>query len=302
MDFTLDTYRSLIIALISCGYEFRSFEQFNPEEKGKISVLRHDVDKLPRNALEMARAEKELNVKASYHFRVGKAGFDIAVIREIAGMGHEVAYHYEDLSLVSGLMRRKDRTENKLFERAYGMFINNLSLLKVIYPVKVISMHGSPLSAYDNRKLWKYFNYREHGIICEPYFDINLSKVLYLTDTGRRWNSKNANLRDGAVKGAAGLQAGKSFYESWCVIPIEGSAMNMTQQAYALQASHRFRSTAAIIKQAYQGTMPDKIIISTHPQRWNKIGFQWLKELVMQNIKNVFKVMLSVSGTKKWGE
>lgn len=302
MDFTLETYRSLLIALISRGYEFRLFEEFNPEEKGKISVLRHDVDRLPQNALKMAHVEKELNVRASYHFRAGKKGFESSVIREIADMGHEVAYHYEDLSRASSMLRRGERTGNKLFEKAYNMFTENLRSLKAVYPVKVISMHGSPLSIYDNRKLWKYFSYREHGIICEPYFDIDLSDVLYLTDTGRRWNSGRANLRDRAVSGVTGLKTGKDLYDGWCIKPKEGSAMYMTQQGCALQSSYRFRTTATFIKNIYQGKMPGKIIISTHPQRWSNGGIPWLKELILQNVKNAVKVVLFISRTKKWGE
>jgi len=302
MDFTLDIYRSLLIALNSRGYEFRSFEAFNPEERGRIVVLRHDVDRSPQNALKMARVEKELSVKASYHFRAGKSGFDTRIIREIAGMGHEIGYHYEDLSHAAKILSRREKSGNRLFEKAFGMFINNLRNLKAIYPVKVISMHGSPLSIFDNRKLWKYFSYREYGVICEPYFDISLNNALYLTDTGRRWNSERANLRDRALTGAAGLQAGKALYEGWCVKPVEGSAMNMTQQAKELQASYRFRSTGMLINNIYKGTVPDKIIISTHPQRWNKGGLPWLKELVMQNIKNSLKVVLSLSREKSWRE
>ena len=57
-------------------------------------------------------------------------------------------------------------------------------------------MHGSPLSKYDNRDLWKKYDYRDYGIIGEPYFDIDFNEVLYLTDTGRRWNASGSNVRD----------------------------------------------------------------------------------------------------------
>ncbi len=57
-------------------------------------------------------------------------------------------------------------------------------------------MYGSPLSKYDNKLLWKYYNYKDFGIIGEPYFDVDFSKVLYLTDTGRRWNGDRVSIRD----------------------------------------------------------------------------------------------------------
>jgi len=57
-------------------------------------------------------------------------------------------------------------------------------------------MHGSPLSKYDNRKLWEEYDYRDFGIVEESYFDMDFLDVLYLTDTGRSWNSENYNVID----------------------------------------------------------------------------------------------------------
>jgi len=57
-------------------------------------------------------------------------------------------------------------------------------------------MHGSPRSPYDNNEVWKKYDYRELGIIAEPYFDLDFSKVLYLTDTGRRWDGEGVSIRD----------------------------------------------------------------------------------------------------------
>ena len=45
-------------------------------------------------------------------------------------------------------------------------------------PIETICMHGSPLSRYDNRKIWEKYNYRDYGIIGEPYFDVDFRKVL----------------------------------------------------------------------------------------------------------------------------
>ena len=44
--------------------------------------------------------------------------------------------------------------------------------------------------------MWKKYDYRELGIIAEPYFDLDFSKVLYLTDTGRRWDGEGVSIRD----------------------------------------------------------------------------------------------------------
>ncbi len=57
-------------------------------------------------------------------------------------------------------------------------------------------MHGSPLSRYDNKKLWEKYDYWDFGIIAEPYFDIDFDEVFYLSDTGRAWNNSDASVRD----------------------------------------------------------------------------------------------------------
>ncbi len=74
-------------------------------------------------------------------------------------------------------------------------------MFRKIVPVKTICMHGSPLSKYDNKELWEKYDYRDYGIIGEPYFDINFNEVFYLSDTGRSWNNSDANVRDKVVRG-----------------------------------------------------------------------------------------------------
>ena len=69
MDFALSSYKQLISTLQSQGFFFQTFEEFIQNPKEKVLILRHDVDRLPENALMMARMEKEAGVKASYYFR-----------------------------------------------------------------------------------------------------------------------------------------------------------------------------------------------------------------------------------------
>jgi len=51
----------------------------------------------------------------------------------------------------------------------------------------------------------------------------------------------------------------------------------------------RFRSTFDIIEAAEGGSLPDKVMLNVHPQRWDDRLGPWVKELVWQNIKNVVK-------------
>ena len=60
MDFTLKTYTLLINTFQNGGYSFQTFADFIQKPKARSIILRHDVDRLPENALRMAEVEREL--------------------------------------------------------------------------------------------------------------------------------------------------------------------------------------------------------------------------------------------------
>ena len=244
MDFTTDTYKSLLVTLQKQGYAFQTFEGFLQNPAQRSIVLRHDIDKLPENALRMANLEHKLSVVSSYYFRAVSESFDEEIIRTISTHGHEIGYHYEDLSIFQG-----DHT------KAISHFEAQLLRFRRIYPVKTICMHGSPLSRHDNLDLWKRYNYRDFGIIGEPYFDVDFNNVFYITDTGRKWNNDGASIRDKV----------KSKFN----IPIN--------------------NTTHLIALAKQSALPRRLMITVHPQRWHDRAWPWVKELVGQNIKNMIK-------------
>ena len=97
-DFTLITYRKLLYNLYANGYSFQTLHDYTQQTEAKFVILRHDVDRFPKNALLIAKIEKEASIKASYYFRIVKESYDENIIRQIANMGHEIGYHYENLS------------------------------------------------------------------------------------------------------------------------------------------------------------------------------------------------------------
>lgn len=248
MDFTPQIYKSLLQELLRAGYPFQTFEDFlsRPLE-GKTVVLRHDIDKLPYNAVTLGEIEHLLGIKATYYIRIVKGTWNEEVIKRLIALGHEVSYHYEDMTITKGD-----------YEKAWGHFQKHFARIREFYPAKTVCMHGSPLSKWDNRKLWEKYDYRQLGIIGEPYFDVNYSKVLYITDTGRSWNKSEVNVRD-KVQGGLHID---------------------------------IKSTPHLIELVKSGSLPEKMIINTHPQRWFPFGVQWTKELVLQKIKNVVKMAL----------
>jgi hypothetical protein len=56
--------------------------------------------------------------------------------------------------------------------------------------------------------------------------------------------------------------------------------------------------TFDIIRALDNGAFPPKAAINIHPQRWNDNPYDWTKELVLQNVKNVVKLGLLKSKLK----
>ena len=101
MDFTLTTYRQLLTTLRESGYTFQPFREYLQHPAQKTVILRHDVDKLPENALSMAQLEHSLGIQSTYFFRIIPEVFQPGIIQQIESLGHEVGYHYEDLRLAA---------------------------------------------------------------------------------------------------------------------------------------------------------------------------------------------------------
>ena len=275
-DFTTKTYGNLLKVLKDQGYYFLTFGEFIHASVEKAVTLRHDVDLKPNNSLEIAQLEKNVGVKASYYFRIVPESWDENIIRKIAEMGHEVGYHYETMDTCRGDVKK-----------AYEEFCRNLEQFRKIALIETICMHGSPLSKWDNRDIWKKYDYKELGIKAEPFLDVDFDVVLYLTDTGRRWDGERVSVRDkvgpqrledssGRTEGSGQMKENR---------PLCSGIWNKEQPFQNL----RFRSTFEIILATEKELLPDKIMINTHPQRWTDNPVEWAKELVWQNFKNVIK-------------
>lgn len=260
-DFTRKKYRELIKAFMAAGYQFQTLEEYveHPLE-GKVVVLRHDVDLHPYNSLFVGQLEHSLGVRSSFYFRVGAHSNRPDVIKSLVALDHEIGYHYEDMALMDGDV-----------EEAYDHFKGALNYFRTMYPVRTICMHGAPTSRYDGRDLWKHYSYRDLGIICEPYLDIDFSKMLYLTDTGRRWDGYKVSLRDKIPV----------YQDQW---KKQGLTFHATNDIIAA-----LRDPASKLN-----TLAPRIMVTTHPQRWNDEPNWWRKELIEQTIKNFVKRILVI--------
>ena len=97
-DFTLSRYKDLCLALLDTGYTpLTVYSYLEGQKNNKLVVLRHDIDRKPKNALRMAGLEHELGNQSTYYFRLPYT-FKPDIIGKIHDLGHEVGYHYEVLS------------------------------------------------------------------------------------------------------------------------------------------------------------------------------------------------------------
>lgn len=319
IDFTINIYKEFSHALSKNNSSFLLFKDYIQtlfdNDKSSIIILRHDVDRLPNNALKMAHLEKSLGIKGTYYFRVVPESYELDIMNQIAELGHEIGYHYEDVDIAASSKKfkgksTKEKKEGKrkngsgpkqgvnwndgikakdmgkwkneisnrgnsknsetkegfqnskipkdlLIDLAYESFCKNLEMFRKNFDIKTICMHGSPRLKYDNKIIWKKYDYRELGIIGEPYFDIDWNEFAYFTDTGRRWNGNSVSVRD------------KVESEKYAVL------------------SRQFKSTQQIIDN--MDKLPDKVMFTIHPQRWTNDPILWTKELIVQNVKNVMK-------------
>ncbi|MCP4312256.1 MAG: hypothetical protein GY790_13405, partial [Bacteroidetes bacterium] len=238
-DFTPNTYIRLLEALRNRGYEFQTFEQFLTKPEEKAVVIRHDVDARPRNALRLAGIESKYGIVGTYNFRAKPQSWDEEIIKQIADLRHEIGYHYEELATFDGNHKE-----------AIKAFRENLKKLRKLAPVKTICMHGSPTSKHDSRDLWKKrYSYRRLKIIGEPYFDVDYSNILYLTDTGRRWNGHKVSIRD---------------------------KVDNKQNQILKEKGYRIRRTKDIIKASNERALPCQIMLTIHPQRWHCRKILWM--------------------------
>lgn len=266
-DFSLDIYRELLESLQKAGYELISYAEYCKGRRAeKFVILRHDVDAKPENSLRTAQIEHSIGARATYYFRTPESGcYDQQgiqagshknqlslpdAIRAIAKLGHEIGYHYEDMSLCHGDV-----------EKAYTHFETWLEYFRRFYAVETICMHGAPTSKWDGKDLWKRYDYRKLGIIGEPYMDTDFSDVFYLTDTGRCWDGYKVSVRDKIP----------AYQDQW-------SAQGLT-----------WHTTQQLIKAVEAGKMPLHVMITSHPQRWTNRRFEWYRELILQNMKNCIK-------------
>lgn len=177
VEFTYEWYRDLLEQLIDHGYETVSFED-DPGD-GDL-LLRHDVDLLPRKALEMGRIEARLGLQSTYFFLVSNPLYNVfdascrTVLAELNAMGHEVGVHFSTHQYWSQQPPTAELLERINAERS----ALSIAADDVCEPV---SFHCPPEWAIDRA-------FDGFTSTYEPRF---FSDATYVADSGQRWRREH---------------------------------------------------------------------------------------------------------------
>lgn len=206
----------------------------------------------------MAAVESAYDMQATYYFRVKPGVFVSSIVRRIASMGHEIGYHYEVLDKAKGE-----------FALARRIFTRELAVMRSFADVKTASMHGSPLSRWDNRDFWTHHQPAEFGLVGEAYISMEEKGLVYLSDTGRGWNRTAFNVRDR--------------------LPPEGGALMPP-----------FRSTWDLME-ALEERRFRKVYLQVHPNRWTSGTIQWYSQFAEDLCLNAVKWALAKARERRCG-
>jgi len=287
LDFTYPKYVKLCKVVIDANMTILTVKDYvlMDEKPDKFVIFRHDIDDEVDlyYASKMAKTEDELGFKTTYYFRTCEKVFEPKIIKEIADIGHEIGYHYEVLGEAEGD-----------YSKAIELFESGLNRFKGIYNVKTIAQHGGPLRSglnvvtlsnmlellkyiiqrkpvfdhWESKDIWKKYDFRDYGIIGEPYLSIDFDNVVYLSDTNRSWIDTKYRLKD-----RVGAEQ-------------------------SINAVKNIKRTDDLVEAIESGEL-QRVHILIHPSNWKETFGEWVKWFMLQQMRNVGKRVLVMVRRKK---
>jgi hypothetical protein len=211
LDFTFSKYKQIIAAIASSEYQVLKIRDYITLDKlpEKFIIIRHDVDLDAYYQLQFARMERQMGINTSYYFRYIDKTFKQEVISEVAGLGHEVGYHYEVFTKAKGNHDeaiKLFKKEQAVFSEKWksntvcphgGSFVDNAdgySLKNMITLIPKLISGKKVFSRHVNFDLWDTHAFADFGIIGDAYRSVDFSDILYLSDTGRSWDQRYKRL------------------------------------------------------------------------------------------------------------
>lgn len=179
--FSLAAYRATIAAGLSSGYRFLTFGELadGAPDTARQCLLRHDVDVSVEYALEMARAEAEAGVRATYFLMLRSPAYNLLgrhaslAVREMVSLGHDIGVHFDAEHPLVSVDRLADQV------RGEAALIGELAGTEV----KAFSFH-QPTQAILERRV------AVPGLI-NTYNKDQLAGWHYVSDSNRSWKEKS---------------------------------------------------------------------------------------------------------------
>ncbi len=189
-QFSKNGYESLLKSFINIGYKFVNYKNIHPQKKHLI--IRHDVDFLPEDTINISGIEKSLKVKAYYFFLVKSDIYNILsnncqkVLSNLIKAGHNIGLHFDHKGYTDSSAANKEA-------------LNQCKLLQSVLKrkIEIISFHRPSKGLLNNNKKLAG---RLHTYMPKFY-----SKISYCSDSGGLWKYGNP-LESSAVKKGTAIQ------------------------------------------------------------------------------------------------
>ena len=163
-------------------------------------VLKHDVETNVAKALELAKIEHCCGHRGSYYVQAYllEDAKNVAMLKEIQALGHEVSYHYDVMDSCKGDI-----------SRAMYEFEKNLRRFEECgFDVRTLCQHGNPVvervGYHSNRDFFRSLKVQEkYPMLSDIMVDFKekaKTEYLYFSDAGRAFNLIHDPINNDVVK------------------------------------------------------------------------------------------------------
>lgn len=163
-------YTYLLQELKSEGYVFASFDK--KELFPKFVLLRHDIDSNLGFALELAKLESTLNIKATYFVMLKSPIYNLfsrnnqKILKQIILLGHEIGLHFDDYNIHESLLQQSINNEVEIFKSSFDI------------DIKAVSFHQPSQKIIENKIKIYQINTYDHNDMADIFYisDSNANK------------------------------------------------------------------------------------------------------------------------------
>lgn len=227
--------------------------------KDKWIVVKHDVETDVSKAVKLAEIEYKYGIHATYYVQADLLEENIELLKYIAGLGHEVSYHYDVLDACDGDYKKSIESfiaYKNCFEH-HG------------FPVKTACPHGNPIKI---RKGWSSNKDFFRDVDVNRLFPNILDIIVQLPD----------KIGDGYTYVS---DAGYTFQEIGNI--HNNDSMNKGDTRIEINLIEYLKTKK-------------RIILSTHPHRWESSRFKFiLKVYGFRVIRSIARNLARVSFLKR---